>query len=85
VEIQGPDQIPPTAAEECAWNAYVTGANGSVTYEWRWDGQAVGSNEYYYPNGPSSGWHLLRLEIWDSYSGDVDSLYVDVDSSYSCI
>jgi subtilisin family serine protease len=31
VQIQGPSQIPPTAAEECAWNASVTGANGSVT------------------------------------------------------
>jgi subtilisin family serine protease len=84
VSIQGPSQIPPTGAEECAWNASVSNAAGAVTYQWKLDNQVVGTQEYYVPNGPSEGLHWLVVTVWDTIFSDWDGLEIDVDDSYSC-
>lgn len=86
-EIDGPAEVPPSATEGCTWNSIVNGGSGSYTYEWRWDGQLVSTDEFYIPQGGlSTGWHSLTLEVGDPTNGtsDGDTLSVDVDWSYSC-
>lgn len=84
VSIVGPSEIPPTGAEECAWSASVSNAAGSVTYQWKWNSQVVGTQDYYVPNGPSEGQHWLTVTVWDTIFSDSDGLVVDVDDSHSC-
>jgi len=84
VEIDGPDQVPPNAAEGCAWTALVNGAS-NPTYGWDWDGQLVGTWDTYVPSGGlTQGAHWLTLEVTDGGATGVDSLQVYVDSQYSC-
>jgi subtilisin family serine protease len=84
VSIVGPYEMPPSGAEECTWNASVSNAEGSVTYEWKWDGDVVSTQSYYVPNGPSSGWHWLTLTVWDDLFDAWDGRGVEVDSGHSC-
>jgi hypothetical protein len=62
----------------------VSNAEGTVTYEWEWDENVVGTQSYYVPNGPSEGWHSLTVTVWDDVGSDWDVKWVEVDDSYSC-
>jgi len=88
VSMSGPTQIPTWAAEGCGYTATATGGAGLNSYEWRWDGTLVGTNSNWVPSGGlSTGFHLLRVDVDDSYTGTsaADSVNVHVDDSYSCI
>jgi hypothetical protein len=37
-----------------------------------------------YEYGPSEGWHLLEVRVWDDVTSAWDFLWVEVDSGYSC-
>jgi hypothetical protein len=84
VNIQGPFEIPTWAAEDCAWDANVTGGVGPYSYEWLWDSQVVSTESFYVPNGPSAGSHFLEVTVWDSSGSDWDGRTIDVDDAYSC-
>lgn len=85
VTIQGPTQVPPSAAEGCAWGANVSGGTWPYSYQWEWDGQVVSTDEFYAPSGGlQSGAHWLTVTVWDATGSDWDGLSVDVHSSYSC-
>jgi hypothetical protein len=87
VSINGPTQIPPSAAEECGYWATTTGGAGLETFEWEWDGNLVSEDDVWAPaGGLSEGEHWLTVSVMDEYSGtaDSDGISVDVDSSYSC-
>jgi len=44
VSIDGPTQIPPSAAEGCGYTAYSSGGAELNHYEWKWDGNVVGED-----------------------------------------
>jgi subtilisin family serine protease len=45
---------------------------------------AVTSMDQEYEYGPSEGWHLLEVRVWDDVTSAWDFLWVEVDSGYSC-
>lgn len=85
--IDGPTQIPPSAAEGCGYSAFYAGGAGYYEFEWRWDDEPVGNDFTWVPSGGlAEGYHLLKVSVFDTYTatGDEASLWVHVDSGYSC-
>ena len=49
VSISGPTEIPPSASEGCGYDAFADGGAGLNTYEWKWDGNVVGTESTWVP------------------------------------
>jgi len=85
VDIVGPPQSPPYPTEACEWTAVVGGASGSVSFEWKLDGQLVSWDPVFFPIDPFSvGQHWLEVAVTDASSSASDGVQVDVAYGYSC-
>lgn len=85
VTINGPLQVPPSATEACTWTAITNSGPWPVDFEWKWDNSVVSYSQYYSPfGGLSNGFHTLVVSADNSFSSAADTIYVEVDSSYSC-
>jgi hypothetical protein len=82
VEILGQTAI--AAGVVCTWSAYVTGAEGSLTYAWSVDGQSKGGNSpqlsYGSPNPPFE----IQVIVTAQNGTFGNSLYVDYDPGGWC-
>ena len=84
-EIDGPSDVPPYYTEGCEWWANVSGGTGSYTYEWKWDGQVVGTDYFYAYEGATEGQHWLEVSVGDGTASAWDGMIVDTDYSHSCL
>ena len=84
VEIQGPSEAPLYYQEGCDWWVNVSGGGGSYTYQWKWDGQVVGSASSYSYGGASQGQHSLEVIVSEGASSGSDAVWIDVAPSNSC-
>jgi hypothetical protein len=76
-EIWGPDQVPENVST-CEWTANVTGGTTPYSYQWKRDGQLVGTSSSYSGDTGTADFQL-EVTVTDSESEtDSDALYVDV-------
>lgn len=84
VSISGPSEVPTNAGEACSWTASVSGAQGSVSYEWEWDYQVVSTEDFYASDEGTEDTYWLELMVSDTMFTDTAGMLVEVDDAYSC-
>src|SRR5690606_34938516 len=78
VEILGQTSI--AAGAVCTWTAYVTGATGSITYQWGVDGQPAGGNSDHLTYGSPNPPFEIQVTVTAANGTFGNSLYVDYDA-----
>ncbi len=79
VYITGPEEVAPD--EECAWQAYISGGWGTISYNW-W-GALTGSSQTVFGELSESSW--LWVEATDAdLQADTASILIEVDEQYEC-
>lgn len=84
VSIDGPSEVPTNAGEACSWSANVSGAEGGVSYEWKWDSQVVSTEDFYVSDEGTEGTYWLEVMVADTMFTDMSGMSVQVDDAYSC-
>ena len=82
VTIVGPSEVPEQTT--AWWSASTTGGAGPLSYEWRWNGQVVGSGQQLGRNSGPPGTVSLQVTVSDFDGSDSDSRQIEVTAWIGC-
>lgn len=80
----------PKEWQTCTWTAVVANPLGSIppyTYEWKWNGEVVGTGDSYTGFTGSEGWNILELTAWDALGSEstfAEEVIVESFMGYYC-
>lgn len=88
VTLDGPATAVEHAAEQCVWQAYPSGGQGTKTYEWYYDYQRVYPNPWagddlWYGDTGSEGQHHIHVVVRDDSGAASDEMNVTVDNEWA--